>query len=151
MNIWLGFLFVLVGAICGGSFALPSKFVKKDTPWETLWGPFFLFVTVLIPTTLGPVLVRGFFGIYGALEARALLPVRARDFGDVVEHDDAGDDLSLRVADRSRVGDHLAVIAAGSADDGVHIGGAFPAEHGSGKREFLGLEGRAVRVKRLPL
>ena len=75
MNIWLGFFFVLVGAICGGSFGLPSKFVKKDTPWENLWGPFFLLVTVLIPTTLGPLLVRDFFGIYGALEARVLVPV----------------------------------------------------------------------------
>ena len=73
MNIWLGFFFVLVGAICGGSFGLPSKFVKKDTPWENLWGPFFLLVTVLIPTTLGPLLVRDFFGIYGALEARVLV------------------------------------------------------------------------------
>lgn len=59
-----GFLFVLLGAICGGSFGLPSKFVKKDTPWETLWGPFFLFVTVLIPVTLGPVIAKDFYAIY---------------------------------------------------------------------------------------
>ena len=59
-----GFLFVLLGALCGGSFGLPSKFVKKDTPWETLWGPFFLFVTVLIPVTLGPVIAKDFYAIY---------------------------------------------------------------------------------------
>lgn len=54
----LGFLFLVIGAICGGSFGLPSKFVKKDTPWEVLWGPFFFFVTILIPTVVAPTVVR---------------------------------------------------------------------------------------------
>ncbi len=62
-NLLLGFTFVLLGAICGGSFGLPSKFAGKDTPWENLWGPFFFFVTILIPLTLGPVAVDGFFEI----------------------------------------------------------------------------------------
>ncbi|MCD6395461.1 MAG: hypothetical protein J7M40_18415 [Planctomycetes bacterium] len=62
-NLPLGFTFVLLGAICGGSFGLPSKFAGKDTPWENLWGPFFFFVTILIPLTLGPVAVDGFFQI----------------------------------------------------------------------------------------
>jgi len=66
MNIWLGFLFLLIGAACGGSFGLPSKYVKKDTPWEVLWGPFFFFVTLLLPILIGPVLVKGFFSIYGS-------------------------------------------------------------------------------------
>ncbi|KPK49504.1 MAG: hypothetical protein AMK72_04360 [Planctomycetes bacterium SM23_25] len=61
----LGFFFMLLGAICGGSFGLPSKFARKDTPWENLWGPFFLFVTIIIPTTLGPVIVNDFFAVYG--------------------------------------------------------------------------------------
>lgn len=72
----LGFLFMLLGAICGGSFGLPSKYVRKDTPWEVLWGPFFLFVTILIPTALGPVIVRDFFGVYwraGAAGAAAIV------------------------------------------------------------------------------
>jgi len=50
-----------VGAVCGGSFGLPSKFVKKGTPWETLWGPFFLFVTILIPITIFPFIAKGLF------------------------------------------------------------------------------------------
>jgi L-rhamnose-H+ transport protein len=62
-NLLLGFAFVLLGAICGGSFGLPSKFAGKDTPWEVLWGPFFFFVTILIPLSLGPVAVKGFFQI----------------------------------------------------------------------------------------
>ena len=62
-NLPLGFTFVLLGAICGGSFGLPSKFAGKDTPWENLWGPFFFFVTILIPLTLGPVAADGFFEI----------------------------------------------------------------------------------------
>jgi L-rhamnose-H+ transport protein len=61
----LGFLYMLLGAICGGSFGLPSKYVRKDTPWEVLWGPFFLFVTILLPVALGPVIVKDFFAVYG--------------------------------------------------------------------------------------
>ena len=51
MDLWLGFLFLLVGAACGGSFGLPSKYAKEDTPWEVLWGPFFFFVTVKSTTS----------------------------------------------------------------------------------------------------
>jgi len=60
-NLVVGFTFILLGAVCGGSFGLPSKFVSKETPWENLWGPFFFFVTILIPLALGPVFVKGFF------------------------------------------------------------------------------------------
>jgi len=56
-----GFLLLLFGAMCGGSFGLPSKFVKKDTPWETLWGPFFFFVAILLPTTVFPFIAEGLF------------------------------------------------------------------------------------------
>ncbi|MBE3068660.1 MAG: hypothetical protein IMZ66_00330 [Planctomycetes bacterium] len=69
----LGFLYVLLGAICGGSFGLPSKYVRKDLPWENLWGPFFLFVTVLIPVTLGPFLVNDFYGVYATAGLGALV------------------------------------------------------------------------------
>jgi L-rhamnose-H+ transport protein len=71
-----GLLFVILGAVCGGSFGLPSKFVRKDTPWEVLWGPFFLFVTVLLPVVLGPLLVKDFWAIYAeAGLATLLLPL----------------------------------------------------------------------------
>jgi len=74
MDIWLGFLFLLVGAACGGSFGLPSKFVKKGTPWEVLWGPFFFIVTILLPITVGPLVVKGFFCVYGTVAAKVLIP-----------------------------------------------------------------------------
>jgi len=57
----LGLLLLLFGGMCGGSFGLPSKFVKKDTPWETLWGPFFFFVAILLPTTVFPFIADGLF------------------------------------------------------------------------------------------
>jgi L-rhamnose-H+ transport protein len=60
-NTSLGFVFILMGAVCGGSFGLPSKFAPKETPWEVLWGPFFLFVTILIPVGLFPFVVDGLF------------------------------------------------------------------------------------------
>ena len=59
-----GFAILLFGAVCGGSFGLPSKFVSKSLPWENLWGPFFLFATLLLPLVAGPALVPGLLGIY---------------------------------------------------------------------------------------
>jgi L-rhamnose-H+ transport protein len=56
-----GFTLLLLGAFCGGSFGLPSKFVKKETPWETLWGAFFFFVTILLPVTIFPLVAQGLF------------------------------------------------------------------------------------------
>jgi len=73
MDTVLGFGIMLLGAICGGSFGLPSKYVRKGTPWEVLWGPFFFFVTILIPTTLGPVIVKDFFAVYSTAGAAALI------------------------------------------------------------------------------
>ena len=63
-EIVLGFSILLLGALCGGSFGLPSKFVSKDVPWENLWGPFFLFATLLLPLIAGPMLVPGLLAIY---------------------------------------------------------------------------------------
>ena len=63
-DLTIGFAILLLGAICGGSFGLPSKFVSKDLPWENLWGPFFLFATLLLPLIAGPILVPGLFAIY---------------------------------------------------------------------------------------
>jgi len=38
---------------------LPGNFVRKETPWETLWGPFFLLVTVLLPVVTFPLIAKG--------------------------------------------------------------------------------------------
>ena len=65
----VGFIFVLLGAICGGSFGLPSKFVKKDTPWEVLWGPVFLLIAIVIPTIFAPLVVKDLGGVYRAAES----------------------------------------------------------------------------------
>jgi len=72
METVLGFAFMLLGAVCGGSFGLPSKYAPKNTPWEVLWGPFFLFVTILLPTALGPVIVKDFFAVYSRAGMAAL-------------------------------------------------------------------------------
>ncbi len=62
-----GFMLIVIGALCGGSFGLPSKFVAKGTPWETLWGPFFFFATVLLPLLAGPMFVIHLFTVCGTL------------------------------------------------------------------------------------
>ena len=69
----IGFAILLFGAMCGGSFGLPSKFVSKNLPWENLWGPFFFFATLLLPLVAGPVLIKGLFGIYQSVGMTGLL------------------------------------------------------------------------------
>ena len=69
----LGFTFLLLGAVCGGSFGLPSKFVSKEVAWENLWGPFFLFATLLLPIVFGPMLIPGLARIYFSVGVLGLL------------------------------------------------------------------------------
>ncbi len=71
----LGFAFIILGAACGGSFGLPSKFVKPDTPWEVLWGPFFLIVTVVMPLLIAPLVVTDLVAIYTEAGIVTLIPV----------------------------------------------------------------------------
>ncbi len=71
----LGFGLMLLGAICGGSFGLPTKFAKEGTPWEVLWGPFFLMVTILIPVVVAPLVVNDLAGIYGRVGAGTIVAV----------------------------------------------------------------------------
>jgi len=73
LDLIFGFALLLLGAMCGGSFGLPSKFVPKDLPWEILWGPFFLFATLLLPLVAGPMLVPGLIGIYTKVGFHGLL------------------------------------------------------------------------------
>ena len=73
MELTLGFVFMFLGAVCGGSFGLPSKYVKKETPWENLWGPFFFFATILIPVTLGPVIVKDFYAAHSTARGLELM------------------------------------------------------------------------------
>ncbi|MCL2623518.1 MAG: hypothetical protein FWD31_07630 [Planctomycetaceae bacterium] len=73
MEFLFGFVLVILGGLCGGSFGLPAKFAPKDTPWETLWGPFLLFATILVPVIGGPFLANGCFEIYQKVGIAALL------------------------------------------------------------------------------
>ncbi len=69
----VGFACLLLGATCGGSFGLPSKYVSKETPWENLWGPFFLLVTIAMPLVVGPLLVNDFFAVFARTGTMKLL------------------------------------------------------------------------------
>jgi L-rhamnose-H+ transport protein len=71
----IGVGLILLGAIGGGPFGLPSKFVKKDTPWEVLWGPFFFFVTILIPCVIAPLVVNDLATIYATVGLTTILSV----------------------------------------------------------------------------
>ena len=75
--LFLGFALLLIGAVCGGSFGLPSKYVPKDTPWEVLWGPFFFFVTILLPVVFAPLVVKDLGAVYADAGTGTLLTVGA--------------------------------------------------------------------------
>jgi L-rhamnose-H+ transport protein len=74
-NTIIGFGFIFLGALCGGSFGLPSKFAKADTPWEVLWGPFFLIATILIPVVVAPLAVSNLCEVYCQVEPRTIVMV----------------------------------------------------------------------------
>ncbi len=69
----LGFGLMLIGAVCGGSFGLPSKYAKEDTPWEVLWGPFFFFATIVIPCIVAPLVVDDLGGIYSRVSTDTIV------------------------------------------------------------------------------
>ncbi len=71
----LGLGVLLIGAICGGSYGLPSKYAKEGTPWEVLWGPFFLIATILIPVIVAPLVVDDLMGIYSRVGSGTILAV----------------------------------------------------------------------------
>ena len=68
----IGLSFILGGAICGGSFGLPSKFARKETPWEVLWGVFFFIATIVIPVLVFPLIVDGLWETCGKASFSAL-------------------------------------------------------------------------------
>lgn len=72
-NTWIGIGLVLFGAVCGGTFALPSKYADKK-PWENLWGPFFLFATLLLPI-FGLLVVKGAWQTFSDAGAVLLFPI----------------------------------------------------------------------------
>ena len=76
----LGFGLMLIGAVCGGSFGLPSKYAKEGTPWEVLWGPFFFFVAVLIPVLIAPLVVQDLGGIYAGVGMGTIIAVLVYGF-----------------------------------------------------------------------
>lgn len=54
----LGLGFVLVSALCNGTFALPPKFVRNFS-WENTWGAFFFLTLVVLPAVVVAVMVNG--------------------------------------------------------------------------------------------
>lgn len=63
MNIAAGILLSITAGIFLGSFALPSKYIKK-WEWENYWAVFTLFGAVILPLLLAMATIPGFWGIY---------------------------------------------------------------------------------------
>jgi len=64
---------VFIGALLGGTFALPSKYAQ-DSPWEMLWGPFFLFATLVLPFALILIWPEQIFNTWRQASWEQLLP-----------------------------------------------------------------------------
>ena len=73
MDTLTGIALVVLGALCGGTFALPSKYTKAS--WESLWGTWYLFLTVLFPVPTALLLVKGAWPIWCAAGPEILYPV----------------------------------------------------------------------------
>ena len=61
-----GFGFILLAAICNGTFALFHKFVREFA-WENTWGCFFFFTMLLIPAAFAAVLLEGAFACWSEI------------------------------------------------------------------------------------
>jgi len=61
-----GFGFILLGAICNGTFALFHKFVK-EFEWENTWGCFFFFTMLVIPAAFAAILLEGAFACWSEM------------------------------------------------------------------------------------
>lgn len=70
----LGILLVCLASICGGTFALPSKYAGRIS-WESLWGSWYLLITVLIPIPLALFLVQGIWETWCLAGSSIILPM----------------------------------------------------------------------------
>lgn len=55
-QIFQGFLYVLLGACCAGTFAFPAKF-SRILGWETLWLGSFFFAMIVVPIIMARILI----------------------------------------------------------------------------------------------
>jgi L-rhamnose-H+ transport protein len=76
MNIAAGILLSVTAGIFLGSFALPSKSIRK-WEWENYWGIFTLFGAIILPLLLAMVTIPGFQGIYSDVPRKIIITVMA--------------------------------------------------------------------------
>lgn len=69
----LGIILVCLASICGGMFALPSKYAGRVS-WESLWGSWYFLITAVIPITLAFLLVRDVWDVWLQAGSAMILP-----------------------------------------------------------------------------
>lgn len=62
-SLLLGFIFILLAAICNGTLAVPQKFVRGFA-WENTWGAFYLLTMIVIPAVVAVVWLKGGFVVW---------------------------------------------------------------------------------------
>ena len=75
LNLLLGSGFVLLAAVCNGTFAVPQKFVRGFA-WENTWGAFYLFTMVMVPGIFALLLLEGCAATwYQAGTVQVIIPI----------------------------------------------------------------------------
>ncbi len=70
----LGIILVCLASICGGTFALPSKYAGRVS-WESLWGSWYFLIAAVIPIALAVLLVRGIWEIWSQAGSAIIPPM----------------------------------------------------------------------------
>ncbi|MBE3068598.1 MAG: sugar:proton symporter [Planctomycetes bacterium] len=79
MNTLIGIGWTLLGAVFLGTFALPSKYIKKYA-WENTWGAFFLFAMFVVPVGFAAVVVKDLWAGYADVPGLVIFEVMALSF-----------------------------------------------------------------------
>jgi L-rhamnose-H+ transport protein len=75
----VGIGLTLLGAVFLGTFALPSKYIKKYE-WENTWGSFFLFAMLIVPVGFAMLTVNGLWATYADVPWSIILGVMGLSF-----------------------------------------------------------------------
>lgn len=79
MSTLIGIGWALLGAVFLGTFALPSKYIKKYA-WENTWGAFFLFAMFVVPVGFAALVVKDLWAGYADVPGLVIFGVLALSF-----------------------------------------------------------------------
>ncbi len=79
MDTITGIAWTMLGAVFLGTFALPSKYIKKYA-WENTWGAFFFFAMLIVPVGFAMLVVKDLWATYADVPWLIILGVMGLSF-----------------------------------------------------------------------